>query len=109
MTKTERAFATERIRQDSALYARHDYDETGREKDRLSKRDFVEAVKDWKLWYVLVFNILASVPGQAFSVFLPLVVEGLGYESIHANLMAVPPYLIGAFGLYLFAFSSDRR
>ena len=40
--------------------------------------------------YVLFFNILASVPGQAFSVFLPIIVQGLGYSSIKANLVSGP-------------------
>ncbi|KAH8902152.1 major facilitator superfamily transporter [Coniochaeta sp. PMI_546] len=76
---------------------------------RLTRRDVVETARDWKLWYVLVFNICASVPSTAFSVFLPLVVQGLGYDSIEANLMSVPPYVCGAIGLYLFALSSDRH
>jgi len=45
------------------------------EETKITKRDIIEAFKDWKLWYVLIFNILASVPPQAFGVFLPLVVK----------------------------------
>lgn len=105
----ERVYAAERIRLDNVLYIQHSYGESGIEKERLTKRDVVETARDWKLWYVLFFNILASVPGQAFSVFLPLVVAGLGYSSIQANLMSVPPYVCGAVGLYIFALSSDRR
>ncbi|KIW82834.1 hypothetical protein Z517_02077 [Fonsecaea pedrosoi CBS 271.37] len=105
----DRAYAVERIRLDNAMYSQHTYGDSGVEKERLTRRDVVETAKDWKLWYVLFFNILASVPGQAFSVFLPLVVAGLGYSSIEANLMSVPPYLCGAVGLYIFAVSSDRR
>jgi hypothetical protein len=45
------------------------------ESSKITRRDIIETFKDWKLWYVLVFNILASVPPQAFGVFLPLVVE----------------------------------
>ncbi|KAK4677560.1 hypothetical protein QC764_404300 [Podospora pseudoanserina] len=75
----------------------------------LTRRDLVETLKDWKLWFVLVFNICASVPVTAFSVFLPLVVQGMGYESVEANLMSVPPAVCGAVGLYLFASSSDRH
>jgi hypothetical protein len=41
----------------------------------LTRRDIIETLKDWKLWYVLIFNILASVPPQAFGVFLPLVIK----------------------------------
>jgi hypothetical protein len=83
----EREFAVERMKQDNAEFVQHEYSEDGIEKNRLSKRDFVETLKDWKLWTVLVLNVCASVPSSAFSVFLPLVVQGLGYESILANLV----------------------
>ncbi|OAP55133.1 hypothetical protein AYL99_10833 [Fonsecaea erecta] len=108
LKEKDRAYAVERIRLDNAMYAQHTYGDSGLEKERLTRRDVLETAYDWKLWYVLVFNILASVPGQAFSVFLPLVVAGLGYSSIEANLMSVPPYVCGAVGLYIFAISSDR-
>ncbi len=88
LNEQDRAYAAERIRLDNVLYIQHSYNESGVEKDTLTRRDAVETVKDWKLWYVLFFNILASVPGQAFSVFLPLVVKGLGYSSIEANLVS---------------------
>jgi len=89
LNKNERTYAAERIRLDNAMYIQHSYGESGVEQERLTRRDVVETAKDWKLWYVLFFNILASVPGQAFSVFLPLVVAGLGYSSIQANLVSV--------------------
>jgi len=89
LTEQERNYAATRIQIDGARYVQHTYGEDGLEKstERLSKRDLVEAAKDWKLWYSLVFNICASIPGQAFSVFLPLIVKGLGYSSIYANLV----------------------
>lgn len=72
-------------------------------------REAVETGRDWKLWLLLACNICASVPSTAFSVFLPLVVEGMGYSALQANLMSVPPFVFGALGVYLFALSSDRR
>ena len=89
LTAEERSYATTRIQIDVARYVQHTYGDDGLEKssERLSKRDLIEAAKDWKLWYVLFFNICASIPGQAFSTFLPLVVKGLGYTSIKANLV----------------------
>jgi hypothetical protein len=87
LSPKERRFAADRIRKDNELYTSHVYSEDGVEKDRLTRRDVIETARDWKLWYVLAFNICASVPGQAFSVFLPLVVQGLGYSSIEANLV----------------------
>ncbi|KAF2877081.1 major facilitator superfamily domain-containing protein [Massariosphaeria phaeospora] len=76
---------------------------------KLSKRDIVEAIKDWKLWAVLPFNVLASIAPQGFTIFLPIVIKGLGYSGPTANLLTVPPYVVGAAMLLLFAWSSDRR
>ncbi|KAK4228688.1 high-affinity nicotinic acid transporter [Podospora fimiseda] len=73
------------------------------------KADVMETLRDGKLWFILLCNICASVPATAFSVFLPLVVEGMGYTAIKANLMSVPPAVCGAFGVYMFAWSSDRQ
>ncbi|KAN0068423.1 Major facilitator superfamily domain containing protein [Elaphomyces granulatus] len=109
LTEAEKEFATERIRVDSERYFVKAYGPDGIQEvsQRLSKRDVKETVRDWKLWTILVCNICASVPSQAFSVFLPLVVRAMGYSSIEANLMSVPPYVCGAVGLYLFTLSSD--
>ncbi|KAF2029492.1 major facilitator superfamily transporter [Setomelanomma holmii] len=109
LNEEERIFAATRVTNDNIDYVAHEYRADGVEKDRLTRRDFTETFRDWKTWYVLVFNICASVPSQAFSVFLPLVVRGLGYSSINANLISVPPYACGAIGLYLFALSSDHH
>lgn len=90
LTKEERLYASKRIQIDGARYVQHTYGADGLEnsKERLSKRDISETAKDWKLWYVLFFNICASIPSQAFSVFLPLVVQGLQYTSVQANLVS---------------------
>ncbi|OAK94139.1 major facilitator superfamily transporter [Phaeosphaeriaceae sp. SRC1lsM3a] len=109
LSKDERQFAKMRIIKDNIDSVTLDADDDGVAHSRLSKRDVSDALMDWKTWYVLVFNVCASVPNQTFSVFLPLVVQGLGYSSIQANLMSVPPYVCGAVGLYLFALSSDHR
>ncbi|KAH8626263.1 hypothetical protein IG631_18281 [Alternaria alternata] len=105
----EQVFAVQRIIKDNSKWVAHSYGGDGVEQDRLTKRDAIETVKDWKLWFLLFFNICASVPSQAFSVFMPMVVQGLGYSSVDANLMSVPPFVCGAVGLYLFALSSDHR
>jgi MFS family permease len=49
---------------------------------KLTKRDVVEAIKDWKLWFVLPFNILTSVPPQGFTIFFPLVVKVRPFHSM---------------------------
>jgi hypothetical protein len=65
LTKGQREYAIRRMQIDSALS----------EESKITRKDIIEAFEDWKLWCVLIFNILASVPPQAFGVFLPLVVK----------------------------------
>lgn len=72
---TERAYAERRMVVDAAANLDSTY--------KLSRRDIWEAVKDWKLWAVLPFNILSSIAPQGFTIFFPLVVKGLGYTGWH--------------------------
>ncbi|KZT56779.1 MFS general substrate transporter [Calocera cornea HHB12733] len=76
---------------------------------KISKRDVIEIVKDWKLWFTLFANTLAGTCPQGFTIFFPVVVKGLGYAGALANLMTVPPYVCGTLVLLIFAYSSDRR
>lgn len=84
----ERAFAAERARMDDDEVLPFARTQAAGDRRRLTRRDVVETARDWKLWSVLVCNICASVPGSAFSVFLPLVVQGMGYSSLRANLVS---------------------
>jgi len=74
----------------------------------LNRVDILEAFSDWKIWYLLIINICSSIPAMAFSVFLPLVVKGLGVDPIRANLLTAPPFITGALTLWLFAWWSDK-
>jgi MFS transporter, ACS family, DAL5 transporter family protein len=74
----------------------------------LSSEDISEAVLDWKLWYLLVCNILSATPATAFSVFLPLILKPLTSTPAGANLLSAPPFLLGATVLFIFSHWSDR-
>jgi hypothetical protein len=130
LKEDEREWAAERMARDSGG---QDNVSVG-----ITMRDVKESLKDWKFCkrtcsfcrretlpsfslpprsklthmfspgVILPANIAASVPGQAFSVFLPIIVKNLGYASYRANLFSVPPYAIGAVGLWCFAYSSDH-
>lgn len=77
----------------------------------LTKEDVIETLIDWKIYFILIVNILSSLPTIAFSVFLPLVLHGLSPSSSPAltNLLAVPPFILGAVVLYLTTRRSDRE
>lgn len=90
LSQEENKFAAERMRIDNGRYVLSEYVATNTEgvSQRLTMRDVIETAKDWKLWTVLICNICASVPSQAFGIFLPVVVEGMGFNSNQANLVS---------------------
>ncbi|EJT98502.1 MFS transporter [Dacryopinax primogenitus] len=100
LTKEERHYADKRMVIDAAANTDSTF--------RLSRRDVVEAFKDWKMWIMLPSNIFATLGPAGFSIFFPVVVKGLGYSGALANLMTVPPYVIGAITVLCMAYSSDR-
>ncbi|KAJ4347510.1 hypothetical protein N0V95_005384 [Ascochyta clinopodiicola] len=74
LSTDDRQFATERILQDYATHVVQNCPGDTAKKQRLSKRDVKETVTDWKLWYILLFNICAK-PGKRS---LVLGVNGFG-------------------------------
>jgi MFS family permease len=53
-----------------------------------------DAITDWKKLLIIVCNICATVPVYGFGIFLPLIVQGMGYQGVKANLMSVPPFMV---------------
>jgi predicted MFS family arabinose efflux permease len=74
----------------------------------VTRRDILDAVTDWKKLITIVFNVLATLPVSAFGYFMPLIVKGMGYQGVKASLMSVSPFVVGAFGLFCFVYSSDH-
>lgn len=78
----------------------------------LSRHDIVSAVMQYKIWHLLVCNILSAIPATAFSVFLPLVMKQLSprlnLTPAASNLLSAPPFAFGAVVLFLFTRWSDR-
>lgn len=75
----------------------HEVDAEGnliKETRMVSLRDITDVVTDWKKLLTVVFNILATLPVSAFGTFLPLIVKGMKYSGIKANLMSVSPFVV---------------
>ncbi|KAH8653867.1 major facilitator superfamily domain-containing protein [Xylariales sp. PMI_506] len=75
---------------------------------KVTRRDVLDVVKDWKKLLIIICNITTVLPVTAFTTFLPLIVQGMGYSGINATLMSVPPFVVGAAGLIIIVWSSDR-
>lgn len=78
----------------------------------LTRHDILSAVLNLKVWHLLLCNILSAIPATAFSVFLPLVMKqlspSLNLSPSTSNLLAAPPFALGALTLFLFTAWSDR-
>lgn len=48
------------------------------------------------------------VPLASFAVFLPTIIVGLGYSSVHAQLLTIPPNILGSVVTIIFGVLSDR-
>ncbi|ORY59712.1 major facilitator superfamily transporter [Pseudomassariella vexata] len=71
------------------------------------KRHIYEAIKDWKTYGYMVIYMGCLTPLYAFSLFLPTIVAGMGYNGTMAQLLTVPPYACGAVVTVIAGFFSD--
>ena len=58
-------------------------------------------------WMILGIEICLGVPLQSVQLFLPVIVERLGYSTVKTNLYTVAPNVSGAVVLLILAFASD--
>lgn len=54
-----------------------------------------QALKDWKIWVMSLIAIGTFTPLYSISLFLPTIIKELGYSNNAAQLMTVPPYVLG--------------
>lgn len=90
LTEEERAHAVRRMEIDLAG-TQEEADIGG---TSVVKRDFIDVARDWKKLMIVVCNITTVLPVTAFTTFLPLIVQGMGYSGIQATLMSVPPFAV---------------
>jgi sugar phosphate permease len=82
LSATEKTEVQRRLREDRSALA-----------DEFSMKYFWHAIQDWKIWVHMFITIGIYTPLYSFSLFLPTIVQGLGYTNETAQLMTVPPYV----------------
>ncbi|KAH7002669.1 major facilitator superfamily domain-containing protein [Ilyonectria destructans] len=83
-------------------------DRQGRTAEDFDKRHIFAALKDWKTYGYMVIYMGCLVPLYAFSLFLPTILRGMGYQGTHAQLMSVAPYAAAATVTVAIGFLADR-
>ncbi|KAK0480134.1 major facilitator superfamily domain-containing protein [Armillaria novae-zelandiae] len=66
------------------------------------------AFKDWRTWASGVIQFGADITLYAISTFMPVLINGMGYSSYHAQLLTVPVYVVAALSFMIQAQFSDR-
>ncbi|KAI1759332.1 MFS general substrate transporter [Hypoxylon sp. FL1150] len=70
----------------------------------------IDALKDWKMWLGMVIYMGCDMPLYAFSLFLPSIVQELGWSTttVRSQLLSVPPYAAAAVLTVVIGFVADR-
>jgi len=66
------------------------------------------AFVDWKTYVYSLMYIGAAQPFYSLALFTPTIIAALGYTNADANLMTVPPYVVGFITTLVTAYISDR-
>ncbi|PHH74558.1 hypothetical protein CDD80_2988 [Ophiocordyceps camponoti-rufipedis] len=99
LNETERALALRRIRLDSS---------SGNTSDRPRKlSDALSILTHPTSIAFLAIEICVGVPLQAVALFMPQIIQRLGYSTVQTNLLTVAPNATGSVALLLLAFASD--
>jgi len=67
------------------------------EEDKVTLSKVLLHLTDWKI-YFWSFNLMSStLPGYAYSYFLPIILrDGMGYSQTQSQLLSCPPYILAA-------------
>jgi MFS family permease len=88
LTPDERLRALRRLRADGQARA---------ETEVFSRKYVLAAMKDWKTWGYAVIYMGCLCPLYSFSLFLPTIIQGMGYTNpTRVQLLSVPPYAVAA-------------
>lgn len=100
LSDADRARVIRRLKSDRQSSAEHEEFKMGY---------FWASVKDWKTWAFAVVYMGCDGPLYAFSLFLPTIIEDLGYKNATtANLLSVPPYAAAAILTITIGWFADR-
>ncbi|KAF2196329.1 MFS general substrate transporter [Delitschia confertaspora ATCC 74209] len=99
LTPDDRARVLRRLKADKQSSAEH---------EEFKMSYFWASVRDWKTWAFAVIYMGCDGALYAFSLFLPSIINQLGYTSTTANLLSVPPYAAAALLTVAIGYLADR-
>ncbi|KAJ7781973.1 MFS general substrate transporter [Mycena maculata] len=99
LTEAERTFVIRRLQSDDQFSAAG---------ENLKWKYIWKSLLDWKTWIGMIVYMGADMPLYAFSLFLPTIINQLGFRATPANLLTVPVYFFACCITCLVGFLADR-
>lgn len=90
------------------MKARYDADPSWGYNEEFSLKECLKAFVDPKWYAFFAYQFSVNISLYGLTTFMPAIVKGLGYTSIHANLMTVPIYMCALVFFLIIAYFSDR-
>jgi sugar phosphate permease len=104
LTSTERTFIIHKLRYQGSVNS-----QPGAAQPDVIRWEYIKAAfKDWQVYVAAVMNIGIGVPLFGISLFLPTIVNELGYTATTAQLLTIPIYSAAAICSVISAYFSDR-
>ncbi|KAG2214590.1 hypothetical protein INT46_008135 [Mucor plumbeus] len=72
------------------------------------KKQFFAALIDYKVWFSVVIYIGLNIALASFAIFLPTIIRDMGFSSLSAQLLSIPPYVAAGILVFFVSWNSDR-
>ena len=86
-----------------------DVDSTrGLEKEKFSWEKTRHGLLDWNTFLLSLASIGTYCNVYAYSLFSPSIIKNFGYDTVHSQLLSVPPYILAVLTIFVTSSLSDR-
>jgi hypothetical protein len=79
-----------------------------RAEEKRKWRIFLSVITDWQIYIQALVIWSTAVPNIGLKFTMPQIIKNMGFTSSKAQLLTMPPYLIGALSAYISALAADK-
>lgn len=89
------------------IIARLRINQTGAEQRKIKWHQIMEAFLDYKTWVFFLLGVVSNIPNGGISNFSTLVIQGLGFDTLHTALLGIPQGVIVVIWIVMGAFANQ--
>ncbi|KAJ4245466.1 hypothetical protein NW762_013975 [Fusarium torreyae] len=73
-----------------------------------TRKVLISVLTDWQIWIHGIIYWSNTVPNNALKFTMPQIIRNMGFKSTQAQLMTIPPYILGAISAFVSSLFADR-